>query len=151
LLYRNTGKGRFDDISATSGPALQIQSVGRGLASADFDNDGRVDLVVANLGQKPLLLRNTAAGSGHWLLIRAKGRKSNRFGLGAEVRIDTPAGTQVREINNVASYVSANDIRLHVGLGSATEARRIEVRWPGGTTQVLTNVAADRVLVIEEP
>jgi hypothetical protein len=150
LLYRNIGGGRFEDISAQSGPALQLESVGRGLAVADFDNDGRLDLAVANLGQKPFLLKNQGA-TGAWLLIRAKGRTSNAFGLGARVRLETPQGAQVREINNVASYLSANDVRLHVGLGAASSVTRLEIRWPSGQTQVLTNVPVNQVLTIEEP
>jgi hypothetical protein len=149
LLYENVG-GRFRDISAASGPAFQIERVGRGLAVADYDNDGRLDVVIANLGQAPLLLHNTGA-AGHWLSIRARGHRSNRDGLGARLRIVTGATVQVREINNVASYLSANDVRLHVGLGSASRADRIEIAWPGGATQTLAAVPADQQLVIEEP
>ena len=150
LLYDNLGGGRFQDVSATSGPALQLQRVGRGLAVADFDNDGQLDLAVSNLGQAPLLLKGQGT-AGSWLLIRARGRASNRLGLGARVEVETSAGTQVREINNVASYLSANDLRLHVGLGSATVVRRLEVLWPSGRTQVLADVPVNQVLTIEEP
>jgi hypothetical protein len=151
LLYENQGTGTFVDITGRSGAALQVERVGRGLAAADYDNDGDVDLAVAALGQPPLLLRNMAGAGRHWLVLRARGRTSNRFGLGAQVRIETAAGVQERAFNNVASYLSANDVRLHVGLGAATTARRIDVRWPSGRTQVLTDVPADRILTIEEP
>lgn len=150
LLYENVG-GRFVDVSARSGPAVQVDRVGRGEAVADFDNDGRLDIVISNLGQPAVLLRNTAPGTGNWLSIRARSRKSNSHGLGARVTAETAQGRQVREINNAASYLSSSDSRLHLGLGNAKVVTRLEVRWPSGQTQVLTNVAANRVLVIDEP
>jgi hypothetical protein len=84
-------------------------------------------------------------------MIRAKGKKSNTFGLGATVTLETTEGRQVREINNTASYVSSNDIRLHVGLGAAKVIRQSEILWPSGTRQDLKDVAVNQVLVIEEP
>ena len=151
LLYENLGGGRFRDVTAEAGAALQATRVGRGLAVADFDNDGLLDVAISSLNQPAVLLRNTGARAGNWIMIRAKGRKSNAFGLGATVTIETSEGRQVREINNVASYLSSNDIRLHVGLGAAKIIQRIEVAWPGGTKQVLTNVAVNQILVIDEP
>ena len=151
LLYENIGGGRFKDVSSQSGPALQVDRIGRGLAVADFDNDGNLDVVITSVGQRPVLLKNTGARAGNWIMIRAKGKKSNSFGLGATVTIETSEGRQVREINNVASYLSSNDIRLHVGLGNAKIINRIEIRWPSGTQQVLTNVAVNQVLVVDEP
>jgi len=151
LLYENLGGGRFRDVSAQSGPALQVERIGRGLAVADFDNDGNLDVVISSVGQRPVLLRNQGVGAGNWLMIRAKGKKSNAFGLGATVTIETSEGRQVREINNVASYLSSNDVRLHVGLGGAKIVQRIEIRWPSGTRQVLTDVAVNQILVVEEP
>jgi hypothetical protein len=151
LLYENVGGGQFKDVTAAAGPALQVERVGRGLAVADFDNDGNLDVVISSLGQRPFLLRNVTAAKHNWLMIRAKGRKSNSFGLGATVTITTSEGRQVREITNVASYLSSNDIRLHVGLGTATVVQRLEIRWPSGTSQVLENVKVNQVLTIEEP
>ncbi|MEP6917541.1 MAG: CRTAC1 family protein [Acidobacteriota bacterium] len=150
LLYENVG-GKFRDVSLQSGPALQVDRVGRGLAVADFDNDGRLDVVITSVGQRPVLLRNQGADDNHWITIRAKGRTSNRFGLGATVQVQTSAGRQVREVNNVASYLSSNDIRVHFGLGAAKIIQQIDVHWPSGTTQVLKDVAIDRLLDIEEP
>lgn len=150
LLYENIG-GKFVDITARSGPALRTKSVGRGLAVADYDNDGRLDVVIANIGRAPILLKNQSSSAHAWLSIQPRGRTSNRFGLGARVRVQTAAGIQVREVNNVASYQSANDIRLHVGLGATKVVPRIEILWPSGKTQVLTNVAANQILTVEEP
>jgi hypothetical protein len=151
LLYENVGSD-FRDITAASGAALQVERVGRGLAVADFDNDGRLDVVIANLNRAPVLLKNQGApGDGHWLTLRARGRASNASGLGATVKIETADGTQVREINNVSSYLSSNDVRLHVGLGRASVVRRLEIAWPSGTRQVLENVKPDQILLIEEP
>ena len=150
LLYENGG-GRFRDVSAQAGPALQAERVGRGLAVADFDNDGNLDVVISSVGRPPALLRNQGSGAGNWLIIQAQGTRSNRFGLGATVRVQTTAGLQVREINNVASYQSANDIRLHVGLGTAKIVAQIEVLWPSGVTQVLKDVAVNQILTIKEP
>lgn len=150
LLYEFAG-GRFVDISARSGPALQVDRVGRGSAVADFDNDGILDIVISNLGQPAVLLKGTSPNAGNWISLHARGRKSNPHGLGAQVTVETPAGRQVREISNVASYLSANDTRLHIGLGTAKMATRIEIRWPSGQVQVLTNVAGNRVVRVEEP
>ena len=151
LLYENLGGGKFRDVSAQGGAALQAARVGRGLAVADFDNDGCLDVVISSLNQRPVLLRNQGVRAGNWIMIRAKGKKSNAFGLGATVTVETTAGRQVREINNVASYLSSNDIRLHVGLGAAKIIQRIEVVWPSGTKQILTDVAVNQILVIHEP
>jgi hypothetical protein len=150
LLYENVG-GTFRDVSEAAGPAPQPERVGRGLAVADFDNDGGLDVAISSVGRPLVLLKNRNLTGNHWLLIRAEGTRSNRFGLGAKVRIQTADATQTREINNVASYQSAHDIRLHVGVGRSKTVTRIDVVWPGGARQTLTDVAADQVLVIKEP
>jgi hypothetical protein len=150
LLYENVG-GKFRDVTTLGGPALQATRVGRGLAVADFDNDGNLDIAISSLGQRAVLLRNQGTRPGNWIMVRAKGKKSNAFGLGATVTIETTEGRQVREINNTASYISSHDIRLHVGLGAAKIVRQIEILWPSGTRQILKDVAVNQVLVIEEP
>jgi enediyne biosynthesis protein E4 len=151
LLYENDGKGHFKDISADAGAALQPMRVGRGLAVADFDNDGNLDVAISSVGRPAVLLKNQGVRAGNWIIIRAEGTKSNRFGLGAAVQVRTALGTQVREINNVASYESSNDIRLHIGVGTAKVIASIEVRWPSGTKQRLTDVPVNQIVTIKEP
>ena len=149
LLYENAG-GKFKDVSALAGAALQTARVGRGLAVADFDNDGFLDVAISSVGRKAVLLRNRGVSKNNWLEIRAEGTKSNRFGLGATVRVQTPGSLQVREINNAASYESANDIRLHVGVGTARTIPQIEILWPSGIRQTLKDVAVNQILRIKE-
>jgi hypothetical protein len=150
LLFENVG-GKFKDVTARGGPALQAERIGRGLAVADFDNDGRLDVAISSLGQRPVLLKNQGGRPANWIIIRAKGKKSNTFGLGATVRIQTSEGVQVREINNAASYLSSNDVRLHAGLGAARTIQQIDILWPSGSRQVLKDVSVNQILTIEEP
>lgn len=150
LLYENQG-GHFEDISRRAGPGLEVTRVGRGLAVGGFDNDGALDVVISNLGQRPVLLRNAGSKDRHWLLVDLQGRRSNRFGLGAVVRVETKRGVQVRQVSNVSSYLSSHDIRLHFGLGDETQIATIEIRWPSGVVQVLKDVKGNQVLKVEEP
>jgi hypothetical protein len=150
LLYQNIGGGRFKDVSPESGPAFRIKHVGRGAAVADFDNDGDLDIVVADCGGPALLYRNDGGNRNHWLAIKARGRESNRFGLGSKVRVTAGGATQYREINPSGSYLSTSDMRLYFGLGKETVARRLEIEWPRGKKQVLENVPAGQVLTLDE-
>ena len=149
LLYENVG-GRFRDISSQSGSVFQADRVGRGLAVADFDNDGALDVVITSVGRPAVLLKNQAGKRGNWITIRAEGTRSNRFGLGATVQVETSEGVQVGEINNVASYESSSDIRAHFGLGPAKTIKQIEIAWPSGAKQVLKDVAVNQILTVKE-
>jgi len=151
LLYENSGGGLFRDITAGAGPALQMKRVGRGLAVADMDNDGDLDVVINNQGQAPLLLRNQMMSGNAWITIEARGTSSNRFGLGARVEIEAGGKRQVAEINNAASYASANDPRLHFGLGTASVIQRLTIFWPSGKVQTLENVKVNQILTVREP
>lgn len=153
-VFRNLGRApvRFEDVSAAAGEAFQRPAPHRGAAFGDIDNDGRLDAVVTVLNGPVKLFRNVTPNGNHWLLLRLEGRRSNRMGLGAAVRLDTPAG---RTLHNHATtstgYAASSDARVHFGLGKEASARRIEIRWPSGARQVLENVAADRVIPVSEP
>jgi hypothetical protein len=150
LLYRNNGNGTFTDVSSSTGSALKIQSVGRGAAIGDYDNDGDLDIVISNSGERPILMRNDG-GNAHWIAVKARGKQSNLFSLGAKVRVEASGKNQLKEINNAASYLSSNDIRLYFGLGHERKVQRIELTWPSGKSQVLRDVPADQVLLVDEP
>jgi hypothetical protein len=150
LLYRNIGGGKFKDVSSESGSAFRIKHVGRGAAVADFDNDGDLDIAVADCGGPAMLYRNDGGNRKHWLAINARGKESNRFGLGSKVRVTAGGVTQYREINPFGSYLSTGDMRLYIGLGKETVARRVEIEWPRGKKQILENVSADKVLKLDE-
>jgi hypothetical protein len=150
LLYENAN-GRFADITASAGPALQAARVGRGLAVADYDNDGYLDVAITSVGRPPTLLRNLGTRPGNWLQIRAQGTASNSFGLGATVRATVDGRVLVREVNNAASYLSSSDVRLHLGLGAAKAVQRLEVLWPSGRRQEATDVPANQVILLKEP
>ena len=153
LVFHNLGKGKFAEVGHSAGPALKSKKVSRGLATGDFDNDGNVDLLVSNLDGSPTLLRNlgTRRGqAGHWLRIKTVGTRSNRGGFGARVELTAGSLTQVDEVRANSSYLSASDPRLHFGLGTATRAERIVIRWPSGSTDTLKNEKADQELVVEE-
>lgn len=149
LLYENAG-GRFRDVSASSGPAFRISHVGRGAATGDYDNDGDLDIIVADCGGPPILMRNEGGNQNQWLAVRARGRESNRFGVGSRLRVTAGGRTQLREISMSGSYLSSSDSRLYFGLGREPRAARLEVLWPSGKTQVLENLAANVVVTLDE-
>jgi hypothetical protein len=150
LLLRNTGTA-FVDVSAQSGPAFQQPWVSRGLAIGDIDNDGRVDVVVSTNDGPAHLLRNETPTQNHWLTLRLVGHKSNRDAIGAEVKLTTAKSSQYATVTTAGSYLSSSDKRVHFGLGAETAALSIEIRWPSGMTQKLSNVRADQILQIDEP
>jgi hypothetical protein len=149
-LFRNAGAGRFEDVSSGAGPLLDVKTVGRGACAADYDNDGRTDFFVVNLGSPGVLFHNTSPADRHWLQIQLVGSKSNRSGIGAVVEVTAGGRTQRAERTGGSGYLSHNDARLHFGLGKAVKAERIVVRWPSGAEQVLENVPGDRVVTIGE-
>jgi tetratricopeptide (TPR) repeat protein len=151
-LFLNDGDGGFTDVSSLTGPDFVRPAAHRGLAVGDLDNDGRLDLVVSALGERPRLFRNTTPEAGHWLLLRLVGRRSNRDGLGAVLRLEADDGrVQWNHATTSVGFASSSDPRVHFGLGRSARVRELRVRWPSGMLQSLRDVAADRILTVEEP
>lgn len=150
LLFHNQDGRRFGEVGLSSGPGFALTKVSRGLASADIDNDGDLDLLVANSGQTADLLRNDGGNRRNALLVRLIGTKSNRDGVGARLRFASGGRTQVREARSGSSYLSQNDSRIHIGLDTATRVDRLEVRWPSGAIEVIRDVAANNIVTIRE-
>jgi enediyne biosynthesis protein E4 len=150
LLLHNTGNG-FADVSAQSGAVFQQAWLGRGLAIGDLDNDGRVDVVVSTNDGPAHILHNETSTQNHWLTLNLVGHKSNRDAIGAEVKLTTAKSSQFATVTTAGSYLSSSDKRVHFGLGSETSAQSIEIRWPSGILQKLTNIRADQALQIDEP
>ena len=150
LLANNTGQG-FVDVSAESGEVFHQAWAGRGLAVGDLDNDGLVDAVVTTNDGPAYVLRNQTKTGNHWLTLLLVGHRSNRDGIGAKIKLTTAAGSQYVTVTTAGSYLSSSDKRAHFGLGASKGAQSIEIRWPSGTVQTLSNVPGDQVLRIDEP
>jgi hypothetical protein len=147
-LFRNEG-GRFAEVSALAGACFALSNVGRAALTADYDNDGDLDLLVTTEAGPPRLLRNEGGNQGHWLSVELAG-KAPRDALGARVRVEAGGVSQVRQRHSGGSYLASSDPRLHFGLGPHTRAR-VEVRWPSGQVQQLGEVEADQFLKLTEP
>jgi enediyne biosynthesis protein E4 len=150
LLARNTGTG-FVDVSAESGAVFHQAWVARGMASGDINNDGRTDAVVTTNDGPAHILRNETPTANHWLTLSLTGHRSNRDGIGAEIKLTTAHGSQFVTVTTSGGYLSASDKRAHFGLGSETVANAIDIRWPSGILQHLDNVKADQFLQVDEP
>jgi len=149
-VFRNTGDWKFDEVSRTAGPFFEVKSVGRGAAFADYDNDGKMDAFIVNLGAPPFLLHNVSPGSNHWIELKLVGTKSNRDGIGAQVEVVAGGVRQQHERVAGSGYLSQDDPRLHFGLGAATKVDKLTVTWPSGIQQVVENVQVDRAVTVNE-
>jgi hypothetical protein len=150
LLLRNDGKGRFVEAGRQSGAAWALEKVSRALVTGDIDNDGDLDVLVSNNGQPPDLLRNDAAHGRNALLVKLRGRQSNRDGIGAVVTATVGARRLIREVRAGSSYLGQSDVRMHFGLGSASTVDRLEIRWPTGQVETIKAIAAQQVVTVGE-
>jgi len=149
-VLRNQGKGTFQDVTAALGPDLQRKALGRGLAIADFDNDGDLDVVVNNLDGHPLLFRCDSPPRANWILLRLEGTRSNRDALGARIYVRTDGSEQMQELHTSGGFCSSNDPRAHFGLGDSAVINEVEVRWPSGLSQRFRHVMARQILWLKE-
>jgi hypothetical protein len=150
LMFRNTGHGIFENVSDQLGPDFLLPRVSRGAAVGDFDNDGDLDILVSNCGQAPQLLRNDGGNQNHWLEILLIGTKSNRDGVGARVKLTAGDLVLYDQRKGGMSYQSAQDPRLHFGLGQHTKIDSVEIAWPSGMTTRLHNLKCDQIIAVQE-
>jgi len=161
-LYRNLRNGQFEDVSLTGGPGIVAPVPARGFAVGDYDNDGNLDAIVNCVNAPPQLLRCDSTLKRSWIKIRVVGVKSNRSGIGARIKAVAQTGTpllnakpgapltQIDEVRSCNSYYSANDLRIHFGLGEAKKVDLLEIRWPSGTVDTLKDLDVNRLYVIQE-
>ena len=146
-IFRNLGNATFSDVSGGVGEDFTRAAAHRGLAVADLDNDGKLDAVVTVLGETPELWHNVSAGASNWVAFHLRGRKSNRDGLGAEIRVNG----QVNQQSSSQGYASGSLGPVHFGLGRRAVEDPVEIRWPSGRIQRLTKVPMNRVVLVVEP
>jgi hypothetical protein len=149
LLYWNLRNGGFRDVSREAGTAITIARASRGVATGDVDNDGSPEVLIVNMNAPPTLLKN-AGTKGNAILVEAIGTKSNRSAIGTRVTVRTRQLRQVDEVRSGGSYGSQRDFRLHFGLGDAARVERIEIRWPNGTVETLSEVGVNQWIRVKE-
>ena len=145
LFYRNTGAGRFQDVTAQAGPGFQTMRPARGLAVGDVDGDGRQEIIIVNMNGQPSLLKNTGARQNS-LVIEVAGTKSNRSGIGARITVEAGKRKRIDEVMSGGSYYSQNELAAYFGLGSLAAVERVEIRWPSGLVQSWPNPGVNRRL-----
>ena len=150
LLFYNQHNGTFKEISKLVGPALQLPRVSRGVAVGDLFNDGRLDIVIENLKGAPTILQPQGGPANHWTGFELAGTKSNRLALNARVKVTAGDLVQTYAVLSGGSYLSQNDLRIHVGLGSSKRVDKVEIFWPAGTTEVLTDLTSDHIYDVKE-
>ena len=150
-IFENMKDNTFQDVSAHAGPGLSLRAAHRGAAFGDLNNDGKIDIVVSVIAGHAELLYNTTANGNHWLLIQTVGTKSNRDGIGTQIKLTSQSGSvQFNQVTTAGSYASSSDKRVHFGLGRDKLVKEITLRWPSGTVQTLHNVKADQIIRVTE-
>jgi len=150
LMFRNLGQGKFEKVSELLGPDFMKPVVGRGSAVADFDNDGDLDVAISVSGDYPQLLRNDGGNANNWLEVMLVGTKSNRDGVGAALKLVSEGFTEYQQRKGGMSYMSAQDPRIHFGLGKRKTIDRLEITWPSGAVEKLTNVPINQIITVKE-
>ena len=150
LMFRDLGNGQFEKVSDSLGADFVRPIAGRGLATADYDNDGDIDIVTNNRGDFPSLLRNDGGNANHWLEILLIGTKSNRDGIGASLKLTSEGISPVEQAKGGMSYMSASDPRIFFGLGKRTKIDSLEITWPSGLVEKLKNVPIDKIIAVKE-
>ena len=150
LLLANNGHGQFHSVAAKAGPIFETGILGRGLAVGDFDNDGAVDAILVNLNGPPILLHNAAASNNGWIGVVLRGTVSNRDAIGARLTLHTPAGNLTRWITGGGSFLSSHDRRVVFGLGASRKSGTLEIRWPSGKLQTVSDLKLNQYATIEE-
>jgi hypothetical protein len=152
FFFHSLGNGKFENISTSLGADFQVPGGFRGLAVADYDNDGSLEAAVVRLNDSALLFKKNGGQAHHWLILKLKGRRSNRDAIGARIELTLPSGLkQYQHVTTANGIYSASDKRVHFGLGQEASAKAIEIRWPSGIRQTLENVQVDRILEVVEP
>ncbi len=149
-LFRNNGNGTFTDVSSRSGECFKDKKVSRGAAFGDYDNDGDVDIYIVNSNQVATFLRNDGGNQNNWIMIKTVGTESNRDGIGARIKVVAGPLSQIDEVRGASSYASKNDPRMIFGLGKQDKAELIQIRWPSGIEDRLTNVRANQLIIVKE-
>lgn len=150
VLYHNNGNGTFSDISAQAGAGITKPLPSRGLAVADFWNNGQLSVLIANMNATPALLVNSVVSRNHWVELRTIGTKSNRDGIGAKITVQAGKRALVDEVRSGSSYISQNDLRVHFGLGTANQIDSVKVRWPSGLVERFNGISVDSIHTLTE-
>jgi enediyne biosynthesis protein E4 len=150
LMFRNLGKGKFANVSKELGPAFMRPVAGRGLAAADFDNDGDIDFAINSRDDYPELLRNDGGNVNNWLTVNLVGTKSNRDGLGSVLKLTSEGFTQIKQAKGGMSYMSASDPRIHFGLGNRKSIDSLQITWPSGTVDNLSKLPMNQIITVKE-
>jgi hypothetical protein len=159
ILYRNQHDGTFADLSDQAGPGILEKHAARGAAFGDYDNDGRVDVLINNQNEAPTLLKLTAgqtgggsqtSGGGNWVLLKLEGTRSNRSAIGARVELTAAGRTQIQEVRSGGSYLSQGDLRLQFGLGQVERTCPVTITWLNGEKQTIEALAANRLHTLRE-